>query len=436
MSEINKTKNADKTTNTASPRTKNADKTTNTAPHRIVNWVAMQQTVNAGLGKCNVCKTKGMKLVEVSRISLASTFELQCETCNNKKEKLRQHLYYLQKKFESEKTRDTYQKIANEKAKLEKLKHKLDIKRVHPVPNKKFKTGRGNQSYTLEYELNIRAMMSAFYIGTGGFDIGELVGMFGIPGGAGWERQHSRHTPFLNQIIIDLAEKMMKESLHREIDATIRDKLGNLGYTEEAVTRAINAWHEKRLEDIPTEILVLGITISFDMGWQKRSTGKVFDSLSGHAYKIGCHTNEIIGLAVKCKKYTKCRKANRLGTVAADHICTINWVGASGAMEAGVALEMVTAFTNESGGRLFIECLVSDDDSSLRKHLRHTENGGKLAAHVRELSFLADPSHRIKTMCSPIYKMITDTKDPSKCKKIDFLRVKKYTSCYIYQNRN
>ena len=39
-------------------------------------------------------------------------------------------------------------------------------------------------------------------------------------------------------------------------------------------------------------------------------------------------------------------------------------------------------------------------------------------------------------MCTPIYKMITSTKDPKKCKKIDFLRVKKYTSCYIYQNRN
>ena len=101
------------------------------------------------------------------------------------KEKLRQHVYYLKKKYESEKTRHTYQKITNERAKLEKLRHKIETKRVHPVPNKKFKKGTGNQSYTLEYELNIRAMMSAFYIGTGGFDIGELVGMFGLPGGAG-----------------------------------------------------------------------------------------------------------------------------------------------------------------------------------------------------------------------------------------------------------
>ena len=397
---------------------------TNTAPHRIVNWVAMQDTVNAALDKCSVCKTKGMKLVEVSRIILASTFELECETYNNKKEKLRQHLYYLQKKYESDKTRDTYVHIANQKAKLEKLKGKMDKKRVHPIPNKKFKKGSGNQSYSLEYELNIRAMMSAFYIGTGGFDIGVLVGMFGLPGGTYRERTHSRHTPFLNEIIINLAEKMMKESLRREIDATIRDKLEEKGYTDEAVTSAILAWHEKRNDEIPPEISILGIAISFDMGWQKRSTGKLYDSLSGHAYAIGCRTSEIIGLSVKCKKCAVCRTANRFSTATAEHNCTINWNGASGAMEAGVALEMVTNMYNDSDNRLYIEFLVSDNDSSMRSHLRHIENGGKLPANVPEPTFLADPSHRIRTMCSPIYKMITNTKDPRKCKKIDFYELK------------
>ena len=182
-----------------------------------------------------------MKLVEVSRIRLASTFEFECETCNNKKEKLQKHLYYLQKKYESEKTRDIYVNIANEKEKLGKLKAKIYAKRVHLTPNKKFRKGSGNQSYSLEYELNIRATMSAFYTGNGGFDIGELVGMFGLPGGKGWEHTHSRHTPYLNDIIISLAEKMIKESLRQEINLTIRDKLEEKGYTEEAVVSAILA---------------------------------------------------------------------------------------------------------------------------------------------------------------------------------------------------
>ena len=67
------------------------------------------------------------------------------------------------KKYESEKTRDIYVNIANEKRKLGTLKAKMDAKRVHPIPNKKFRKGSGNQSYSLEYELYIRAMMSTIY---------------------------------------------------------------------------------------------------------------------------------------------------------------------------------------------------------------------------------------------------------------------------------
>jgi len=32
--------------------------------------------------------------------------------------------------------------------------------------------------------------------------------------------------------------------------------------------------------------------------------------------------------------------------------------------------------------------------------------------------------------------MVSKTKDPSKCKTIDALRIKKYLGCYIYKSRN
>ena len=92
----------------------------NTAPHRIVNWVAMQNTVNPALGKCSKCKEKGMKLVEVSRTSLASTFDLECETCKQNKNCLQNHIYYLQEEYKWEKSRKKYVDIANQKAKLKK----------------------------------------------------------------------------------------------------------------------------------------------------------------------------------------------------------------------------------------------------------------------------------------------------------------------------
>ena len=98
----------------------------------------------------------------------------------------------------------------------------------------------------------------------------------------------------------------------------------------------------KKYDKIPTEILILGIDISFDMGQQKRCTGKLYDSLSEHLYKIGCRTGENFGLSVKYKKCSICRTANQFRAVVAEHNCVIDWIGASLVMKAGVALEMLT----------------------------------------------------------------------------------------------
>ena len=60
------------------------------------------------------------------------------------------------------------------------------------------------------------------------------------------------------------------------------------------------------------------------MGWQKRSTDKVYTNLSGHAYMIGCQTINSLDLVVKCKKFDICRDANKCGATAKEHSCVIN----------------------------------------------------------------------------------------------------------------
>ena len=66
----------------------------------------------------------------------------------------------------------------------------------------------------------------------------------------------------------------------------------------------------------------------------------------------------------------------------------------------------------------------------MRAHLQHEGEGGKLRDAIPEPFFSAEPSHRIKVMAKPIFKMVTTTKDPTKCKKIDSLRVKKIHRMY------
>ena len=56
---------------------------------------------------------------------------------------------------------------------------------------------------------------------TSAFDIGEITGMLDVQGGKGWVRQYSRHIIWINDIIINLARKLMKNGLKEEISATI-----------------------------------------------------------------------------------------------------------------------------------------------------------------------------------------------------------------------
>jgi len=235
--------------------------------------------------------------------------------------------------------------------------------------------------------------------------------------------------------IMKVAEDEMRGALNEEIEATIRDKLDGK-MDDEEIENAVKAWFEKDETNIPDEVKKIGITVSYDMGWQKRSTGRVYDSISGHGYLIGCRTGKILGMQVRQTKCKKCQAQNSNGTPAATHDCMVNWDGDSGAMEAAVAMDLIVAVHDKMDSRVYCETLVSDDDSTMRSHLQHSENGGKLDNSIPQPDFLADPSHRIKVMAAPIFKLVKDTKNPHECKKIDAMRVKKYIGCYIYKNRN
>ena len=50
----------------------------------------------------------------------------------------------------------------------------------------------------------------------------------------------------------------------------------------------------------------VALTISYDMGWNKRSSGHRYDSLSGHAFAIGEYTRRIIDCVVFSKKCNVC----------------------------------------------------------------------------------------------------------------------------------
>ena len=102
------------------------------------------------------------------------------------------------------------------------------------------------------------------------------------------------------------------------------------------------------------------------MGWNKRSTGRVYDSLSGHAFMIGCRSGKVISFGVRAKKCAKCSTAKRRGTTPVPHFCTINHEGSSGSMEANLALSLTIELFDKSNASVCLNEIVSDDDSTMR----------------------------------------------------------------------
>ena len=105
------------------------------------------------------------------------------------------------------------------------------------------------------------------------------------------------------------------------------------------------------------------LTVTYDMGWQKRSSGRRYDSSSGHAFIIVERSKGIIGMALYSKASRKCDFAENRGEEAEEHKCPKKFEGSSKSMEASDIFKMVEdAFYN----RFFIvDGIVSDDDSTM-----------------------------------------------------------------------
>ena len=356
----------------------NAKQSSKQAPNRIINWSNLRNIVDGNLGNCKVCKSPGLRLVQTNLVVFSSTIAIHCDNCEKKEMKLYQEIKYgmrylkslprkslAERKIYKEKKNKIDYKLKTLRAKQEKHGNEQTV--ASPV-NTKFDTKqKGGRRHTLDFALNIRAMLSAFYVGTGGYDIGGTASFLGIPGGRSFERAFHRHSDVVHNVILRECETIMDEAMNGEIIATIKEKLKG-SYTDFEIEKYANNFITGKLDDLPAEIKTVGIAVSYDMGWNKRSTGRVYDSLSGHAFMIGCQTGNVIDMGVSKKKCSTCQTVNRTG-VAVTHECNINSEGSSGAMESDVALRLTIGIHQKWGGRVFIKNIVSDDDSTMRAYL-------------------------------------------------------------------
>jgi hypothetical protein len=112
--------------------------------------------------------------------------------------------------------------------------------------------------------------------------------------------------------------------------------------------------------------------VSYDMGWQQRSSGRRYASPSGHAFFVGGLSRKPIQLEVKSKICNFCstwKKRNPGDLLPVPlHSCTMNHDGSSSSMEAAAALTMIVDLFETKHVSVARICI--DDDASTPSMLK------------------------------------------------------------------
>ena len=77
----------------------------------------------------------------------------------------------------------------------------------------------------LSYELNLRAILAAYMIGTGGFDISQVMTMVGVEGGSSFERQFYRSGSYVHDVVMEVCMNVVDGALREEMVVTAEEKL-------------------------------------------------------------------------------------------------------------------------------------------------------------------------------------------------------------------
>lgn len=112
-----------------------------------------------------------------------------------------------------------------------------------------------------------------------------------------------------------------------------------------------------------------GIVVSFDGAWQKRGTGRAYNSLTGHASLIGNKTGKCVGYALKSKKCRICSAAKEKNVTPRKHNCKKNWKGSAKSMEPAMACEMLQSVLDQGEK---VSTLVMDNDSTTIARVKST----------------------------------------------------------------
>ena len=167
------------------------------------------------------------------------------------------------------------------------------------------------------------------------------------------------------------------------------------------------------------------LTVSVDMGWNKRSSGRRYDSPSGVLLAIGAETNKIVDKYIYINQCHVCDKLKQMESKVDDssagndlhqlkqnierlrkHKCTKNFEGSSKSMESFAIVQLLKNAPEKL--KVYVRKIVLDDDTTTPSHIQEDtgpQSKGCLPAHLAGVTILADPSHRRRTVSNRLYTL-------------------------------
>ena len=127
------------------------------------------------------------------------------------------------------------------------------------------------------------------------------------------------------------------------------------------------------------------------MGWQKRGSGRTYNSKSGVGTLIGNNTGKIVGYGVRL---SDCRMCGKEKATHVEHKCAKNWDGSAKAMESDVGVELIHS-VEEKGAN--VATIIMDDDTTTMAKIRR-----EIDHPVEKWS---DSNHTTKHLTNSLYSL-------------------------------
>ncbi|XP_068739280.1 uncharacterized protein [Montipora capricornis] len=162
---------------------------------------------------------------------------------------------------------------------------------------------------------------------------------------------------------------------------------------------------------------LVGIAVSYDMGWQKRGRGH--NSSTGHGAAMGLATGKVVGYSTRCKTCRVCSH-NKFTRKDKRHDCRKNHSGSSKSMERDVACELWSK-APKSGVKFSI--YVGDDDSTTLADIKN-----KVPYGVEKWSHIV---HAKRSLNSRLYNL-RDRFKGSNCSVLSPKVINYVTKCFSY----